>query len=206
MGFNVLYFPPIHPIGVSYRKGRNNTLHAAPGDPGSPYAIGAPAGGHDSVHPLLGGISAFRRLLAFRSLRSSYFQHGRVEPWPRIRDIEWFDEKGNTMRPEHWQFGEGRLLSVRRSVRRQDESAEISLLMINNTGDSHSFSLPQPALPWVARIDSAHPELEDRELEGNDIDVEAHSVQLLTAVVAAEPPQTVVHAAEDTAPEPEQVS
>jgi starch synthase (maltosyl-transferring) len=64
MGFNVLYFPPIHPIGVSYRKGRNNTLNAAPGDPGSPYAIGAPSGGHDSVHPLLGGISAFRRLLA----------------------------------------------------------------------------------------------------------------------------------------------
>jgi glycogen operon protein len=142
----------------------------------------------------------------FRSLRSSYFQHGRVEPWPRIRDIEWFDEKGNTMRPEDWQFGEGRLLSVRRSVRREDESAEISLLMINNTAESHRFSLPQPPLPWVARIDSTQPELEDRELEGNNIDVEAHSVQLLTAVVVAAPPQTVIHTKEETAPEPEQVS
>jgi starch synthase (maltosyl-transferring) len=64
MGFNVLYFPPIHPIGASHRKGRNNSLSASPEDPGSPYAIGAPAGGHESVHPLLGGISAFRRLMA----------------------------------------------------------------------------------------------------------------------------------------------
>jgi starch synthase (maltosyl-transferring) len=63
MGFNVLYFPPIHPIGVSHRKGRNNSLSASPSDPGSPYAIGAPAGGHESVHPLLGGITSFRRLL-----------------------------------------------------------------------------------------------------------------------------------------------
>jgi starch synthase (maltosyl-transferring) len=63
MGFGVLYLPPIHPIGVTHRKGRNNSLQAAPQDPGSPYAIGAPAGGHDAVHPLLGGIAAFRRLM-----------------------------------------------------------------------------------------------------------------------------------------------
>jgi starch synthase (maltosyl-transferring) len=64
MGFNVLYFPPIHPIGVSHRKGPNNSLNSGAADPGSPYAIGASAGGHESVHPLLGGISAFRRLMA----------------------------------------------------------------------------------------------------------------------------------------------
>lgn len=64
MGFNVLYFPPIHPIGVSHRKGPNNSLVAGPGDPGSPYAIGSSSGGHEAVHPLLGGITAFRRLLA----------------------------------------------------------------------------------------------------------------------------------------------
>jgi starch synthase (maltosyl-transferring) len=64
MGFNVLYFPPIHPIGVSHRKGRNNALAAQPSDPGSPYAIGARSGGHEAVHPLLGGIGAFRRLMA----------------------------------------------------------------------------------------------------------------------------------------------
>jgi starch synthase (maltosyl-transferring) len=64
MGFDVLYFPPIHPIGAKNRKGRNNTLRAQPGAPGSPYAIGSAAGGHDAVHPELGGIEAFRRLRA----------------------------------------------------------------------------------------------------------------------------------------------
>jgi starch synthase (maltosyl-transferring) len=62
MGFDVLYLTPIHPIGASHRKGRNNSLHALPDDPGSPYAIGSAEGGHDAVHPELGGIEAFRRL------------------------------------------------------------------------------------------------------------------------------------------------
>ena len=62
MGFDVLYFPPIHPIGKKHRKGRNNSLIATADDPGSPYAIGAAEGGHDAVHPALGGIEAFRRL------------------------------------------------------------------------------------------------------------------------------------------------
>ncbi|AYX06097.1 alpha amylase [Burkholderia pseudomallei] len=64
MGFDVLYFPPIHPIGTTARKGRNNSLQAAPDDVGSPYAIGSPAGGHTAVHPQLGSLDAFRRLVA----------------------------------------------------------------------------------------------------------------------------------------------
>ncbi|MFP3546789.1 maltotransferase domain-containing protein [Rhizobium sp. SIMBA_035] len=63
MGFDVLYFPPIHPIGSTNRKGRNNSLVAGPGDPGSPYAIGSADGGHDAIHPELGGLDAFRRLV-----------------------------------------------------------------------------------------------------------------------------------------------
>ncbi|CAJ0686709.1 Alpha-1,4-glucan:maltose-1-phosphate maltosyltransferase [Ralstonia mannitolilytica] len=62
MGFDVLYFPPIHPIGRTNRKGRNNSLQAAPDDPGSPYAIGAEEGGHDAIHPQLGTLEDFRRL------------------------------------------------------------------------------------------------------------------------------------------------
>jgi starch synthase (maltosyl-transferring) len=54
MGFDVLYLPPIHPIGETNRKGRNNSLVTEPGDPGSPWAIGSSAGGHDTVHPDLG--------------------------------------------------------------------------------------------------------------------------------------------------------
>ncbi|MCH7504255.1 alpha-1,4-glucan--maltose-1-phosphate maltosyltransferase [PVC group bacterium] len=63
MGFDVVYFPPIHPIGVTNRKGKNNVLGAASGDPGSPWAIGSAEGGHKSVHPELGTIKDFRRLV-----------------------------------------------------------------------------------------------------------------------------------------------
>jgi starch synthase (maltosyl-transferring) len=64
MGFDVVYLPPIHPIGRVNRKGRDNSLVAAPGDPGSPYAIGSAEGGHDAVHAELGGIAGFRRFVA----------------------------------------------------------------------------------------------------------------------------------------------
>ena len=64
MGFDVLYFPPVHPIGAKARKGRNNALKAAPDDVGSPYAIGSAEGGHDALHPALGTLADFRRLVA----------------------------------------------------------------------------------------------------------------------------------------------
>ncbi len=63
MGFDVLYFPPIHPIGLTNRKGRNNALAAGPDELGSPYAIGGVEGGHDALHPLLGTPEDFRRLV-----------------------------------------------------------------------------------------------------------------------------------------------
>ncbi|MEO8714124.1 MAG: maltotransferase domain-containing protein [Acetobacteraceae bacterium] len=63
MGFDVLYFPPIHPIGHTNRKGRNNAEKAAPSDIGSPYAIGAEQGGHDAIDPDLGTFADFRHLL-----------------------------------------------------------------------------------------------------------------------------------------------
>jgi starch synthase (maltosyl-transferring) len=64
MGFDVLYLPPIHPIGRTYRKGRNNTPGGGPSDPGSPWAIGAPEGGHTAVHAALGTLDDFDRLVA----------------------------------------------------------------------------------------------------------------------------------------------
>ena len=63
MGFDVLYLPPIHPIGRSFRKGRNNSLEPAPDDPGSPWAIGAESGGHTAVEPGLGTIEDFDRFV-----------------------------------------------------------------------------------------------------------------------------------------------
>lgn len=63
MGFDVLYLPPIHPIGVSFRKGRNNATTANPDDPGSPWAIGSADGGHKSIHAELGTLEDFRHLI-----------------------------------------------------------------------------------------------------------------------------------------------
>jgi starch synthase (maltosyl-transferring) len=96
MGFDVLYFPPIHPIGAAFRKGRNNTLTPAPDDPGSPYAIGSPEGGHDALHPELGTIEDFR------AMRDAAHAHGLElaldfaiqcspdHPWLREHP-DWFD-------------------------------------------------------------------------------------------------------------------
>ena len=64
MGFDVVYLPPIHPIGTINRKGPNNTLVAAEGDPGSPWAIGSAAGGHDAIHPDLGTLKDFRAFVS----------------------------------------------------------------------------------------------------------------------------------------------
>jgi starch synthase (maltosyl-transferring) len=70
MGFDTLYFPPIHPIGRRNRKGRNNSLTPDADDPGSPYAIGADEGGHDAIHPALGDLEDFR------ALRKAAASHG----------------------------------------------------------------------------------------------------------------------------------
>ncbi|MGB8362267.1 MAG: alpha-1,4-glucan--maltose-1-phosphate maltosyltransferase [Acidimicrobiia bacterium] len=70
MGFDVLYLPPIHPIGTTFRKGRNNTVSADPDDPGVPWAIGSKEGGHTAIEPALGTIEDFR------SLRDAAGEHG----------------------------------------------------------------------------------------------------------------------------------
>jgi len=64
MGFDVLYLPPIHPIGRAFLKGKNNSLTSTPDDVGSPWAIGGAAGGHDAIHPQLGTLADFKKLVA----------------------------------------------------------------------------------------------------------------------------------------------
>ena len=63
MGFDVLYLPPIHPIGYKARKGKNNSIKGLPKDPGSPWAIGSPEGGHDAIHPELGTMQDLKNLM-----------------------------------------------------------------------------------------------------------------------------------------------
>ena len=64
MGFDVLYLPPIHPIGTAHRKGKNNSVTCQPGEPGVPYGIGSAEGGHDAIHPELGTVDDFKHLIA----------------------------------------------------------------------------------------------------------------------------------------------
>ena len=64
MGFDVLYLPPIHPIGTAHRKGKNNSVLCQPGEPGVPYGIGSELGGHDAIHPELGTVDDFKHLIA----------------------------------------------------------------------------------------------------------------------------------------------
>ncbi|MFI9271093.1 maltotransferase domain-containing protein [Kitasatospora sp. NPDC052896] len=100
MGFDVVYLPPIHPIGRSHRKGRNNTLTAGPEDVGSPWAIGSEDGGHDAVHPDLGTLADFdafvgqARELGLEVALDLAFQASPDHPWVRSRP-EWF-----TTRPD----------------------------------------------------------------------------------------------------------
>lgn len=97
MGFDVVYLPPIHPIGKVHRKGRNNTATAVPGDVGSPWAIGSDEGGHDAVHPELGTIDDFddfvaaTRDLGMEVALDLALQCAPDHPWAR-NHREWFTE------------------------------------------------------------------------------------------------------------------
>jgi starch synthase (maltosyl-transferring) len=98
MGFDVLYLPPIHPIGRSFRKGRNNATEAAADDPGSPWGIGAEEGGHTAIDPQLGTIGDFRDL-ATAAQRQGIdlamdiaFQASPDHPWVREHP-EWFRKR-----------------------------------------------------------------------------------------------------------------
>jgi len=100
LGFDVVYLPPIHPIGVTNRKGRNNAVSAAPGDPGSLYAIGNAHGGHDAVHPELGALDDFRRFVDACSRHGLQvaldfaIQCSPDHPWLK-QHSEWFNWRGD---------------------------------------------------------------------------------------------------------------
>ena len=95
MGFDVLYLPPIHPIGSTHRKGPNNALEAGPDDPGSPWAIGAETGGHTAVHPDLGTLDDFDHFVGaavehgLEIALDLAFQCSPDHPWVR-QHPEWF--------------------------------------------------------------------------------------------------------------------
>jgi isoamylase len=146
-------------------------------------------------HEFIARLIRLRR--EYVSLRCGYFQHGYIEPLAQVRDIEWFDENGDVMRPEDWQYTEGRLLCVRRAMRLDQARAEVSLLLANITAEARPFQLPQPVFPWTLRLDTANLSLVDVLLKDAKLEVAAHSVQLLTVSIEAPMPKIVLHAAGD---------
>jgi starch synthase (maltosyl-transferring) len=100
LGFDVLYLAPIHPIGSTNRKGRNNTLYAAAGDPGSPWAIGSGAGGHTAIDPGLGTLDDFDRLVATAAhlgidiALDLAFQVSPDHPWTKSQSA-WFQHRAD---------------------------------------------------------------------------------------------------------------
>jgi len=100
LGFDVLYLPPIHPIGQAFRKGKNNSVTAEAGDTGSPWAIGAKEGGHEAIHPELGTLEDFRHLLqaaASRGIELALdiaFQCSPDHPWVREHP-DWFRHRAD---------------------------------------------------------------------------------------------------------------
>jgi len=100
MGFDVVYLPPVHPIGTTFRKGRNNTLEAKSGDPGSPWGIGSPEGGHDAIHPDLGTFADFTafvrraRELGLEVAIDLALQASPDHPWVKEHP-EWFTTRAD---------------------------------------------------------------------------------------------------------------
>jgi starch synthase (maltosyl-transferring) len=95
MGFDVLYLPPIHPIGRAFRKGKNNTLTPTPDDVGSPWAVGGPEGGHTAIHPQLGTVADFQHFIAaardhgLEIAMDIAFQASPDHPWVKSHP-DWF--------------------------------------------------------------------------------------------------------------------
>jgi starch synthase (maltosyl-transferring) len=100
LGFDVLYLPPIHPIGTSFRKGKNNSVMAEAGDVGSPWAIGAKEGGHTAIHPDLGTLADFKHLLREAGKKGIElaldiaFQCSPDHPWVKEHP-EWFKKRAD---------------------------------------------------------------------------------------------------------------
>ena len=100
MGFDVLYLPPIHPIGISHRKGANNSLTPAPTDPGVPWAIGSAEGSHDSINPVLGTIADFEIFVAeakkngIEIALDLALQTSPDHPWVKTNP-EWFNKRAD---------------------------------------------------------------------------------------------------------------
>ncbi len=121
------------------------------------------------------------------TLRAAHFLRGDTEVVPGMREVMWFDESGAEMTQETWDFTEGRLLTLRRAQAQGEKRADVTLLMINGTPETHVFHLPQPGANWRLRCNSAAPAAPEMAWSEPTIEVEGRSVILLAATVRTEP-------------------
>jgi isoamylase len=123
-----------------------------------------------------------------------YFQHGVVEPAPGLKDIFWFDERGNELPPADWDNPNARLLGVRRALARGDGRLEVAILLFNADEADHDFELPPPALDYQLLAASEDPDDSGQKLEQGRLSLRAYSAAVLLAQPMAEqlhqpPPQ-----------------
>jgi glycogen operon protein len=155
------------------------------------------------------------RLVAIRKeqplLQGRYFQHARLELAPGLRDVCWFDERGIDMTPEDWNNGAGRLLGLRRAGKREADTLDVLVLLLNADSAAHRFRLPRPLFEYHVLADSKDPARSDGLNEEGYISVSAHSAVLLAArsridqvpVIESEPePSDSADSASPLEPEP----
>ncbi|HXA21852.1 MAG TPA: glycogen debranching protein GlgX [Acetobacteraceae bacterium] len=138
----------------------------------------APAGA--ALIAYVARLAAIRR--EYPVLRSPVFLHGRVHPAPGIADIAWFDERGGTISAEAWNDVEQRTLVLRRATTVAEGKVAILTLLLNPTDEHRQFRLPVPQMPARVLLDSAALDGEERDVQGSDVSVAAHSAVLLHAI------------------------
>ncbi len=132
------------------------------------------------------------RLIALRRrhpvIRSRKFLYGQAEIAEGLKDMDWFDERGQTLSEEDWNNPEGRALVMRRAERSEDGSITGVLLLLNASEEPITFTLPSPAGRRRVLIDSADPEAPERDLDGGTIEVQGHAAVMVLGTVAAPSP------------------
>jgi glycogen operon protein len=124
---------------------------------------------------------------AYPALRAHHFFHGQEEPAPGISDIEWFDATAKKIPDADWRNPEQHLLCLRRATPNADSSVALLSLLLNPTPEDHEFRLAPPDLSRRVLIDTAAPEIEERDIAGNTIVVAAHSAALVYSRLADMP-------------------
>jgi glycogen operon protein len=118
-------------------------------------------------------------------LRCRHFLHGKDEPAPGILDIAWFDTHGETIPPDSWNNPEKRLFAVRRASRNDDGTIPILTLFLNPSHEDRVFRLPTQNVPTRLLIDTARPDMDERDISGEEINVVARSAILTKSVLRA---------------------